>query len=128
MPVLLSGTLVLSLCNLQNMAARNISINPRVIGILQAFADFIAGQSDNKQLVLIRIDTEQIIVDKPSGIDILIEGQWCCERNLSRLRRKAQCMDEIHIRTHAGIRIAGSKVNVKVAHFPECKPLDSLVI
>ena len=57
-------------------------VDPLVVGIFQIFLDFPALHIQHKNLILIRIYGEEVIVEHVPGIHCGIEAQRCCERQV----------------------------------------------
>ena len=96
--------------------------------MLQVTLNLVAGHLHHKELVLKRIDGEQVVVPDDAGLHVSVEGEWGCERDFSRLAADAERMDQIQVVAHAPVGVAGPEVRVQDAHFPQGESLDGLVV
>ena len=103
-------------------------VDPLVVGIFQIFLDFPALHIQHKNLILIRIYGEEVIVEHVPGIHRGIEAQRCCERQVGISAVEAYPVYQIHIVAHTHEGIPGLQRHGQLSHLLHGEGLYCLII
>ena len=90
--------------------------------------DLAAGHLDHIELILKRIDGEQVIIHQGPGRNRPIVSERSGKGNLCGGAAQAQGVDQVEVVAHAGIAVTGAQFGLQLSYFLEGEGLDGFVI